>query len=231
MDGSHFSTTTRDQAGITRSFQRQAGAGASLFLRRDLSAQALMLPTEPSFDSADLSAARQAGFEAGHAEAAAEAAMSQAQAQILALGMIANALATGQAEAVRIADQAANGLARALVAALHAVMPDLVDRAALGETSAMLTAILPGLSRELKIRVEVPSKIAEGIEAAVAGMAADHRDRIDVSCPDGLAAGDARVSWDCGHALRQPAQVWQAVMDLLEPALGNPSMKDHENGE
>lgn len=231
MDGSQFSTTSRDQAGIRHSFDRQPGPGASLFLKRDLSVQALMLPAEPSFDSADLSAARQAGFHAGHAEAAAAAATSQAQAQVLALGMIANALAMGQAEAARIADQAASGLARALVAALHAVMPDLIERTALSETGAMLAAVLPGLSRELTIRVEVPSEIAKGIEAAVAAMAAEYRDRIAVSCPGGLAAGDARVSWDCGHALRQPAQVWQSVMDLLEPALHNSSMKEQENGE
>jgi hypothetical protein len=231
MDGSHFISGPFDRSDALQTQELPNGRTASLFLRRDLSVQALRLPAEPSFGPTDLAAARQSGFEAGHAAASAEAARSHAQAQALALGVIARAMTDSQAEAAHVADRAAGSVAQALVAALRAVMPDLIARAALGETGAMLAAILPGLSRELTIRVEVPGTIAKGIAATVAGLAAEHRDRIEVRCPDGLAAGEARVSWASGQAVRQPAEVWLAVMDLLEPALGEPSMKDHVNGQ
>jgi hypothetical protein len=201
------------------------------FLQRDLSPEALQRPPAPLFDRAELAASRLDGYAEGRAVALAEAASSHAQAVATALGLIATRLADSQARAALVADEAAGELTQALVAAMHAVMPDLIERAALRETGAMLAAVLPGLSREPTIRVEVPCDIAVGIAAAVATMLPEHRDRISVTCADGLPAGDARISWASGHALRQPAQVWRTVMDLLEPALAQPRLKDDDNGE
>src|ERR1700722_18235685 len=82
----------------------------SLFLRRDLSDEALRQPPEPLFTQADLAAVRQEGFDAGHAAGMAAAAASRAAArtasEIQALGTIAALMAGARKESARVADLA-----------------------------------------------------------------------------------------------------------------------------
>ena len=210
------------------------------FLARDLSEQALRLPADPVFSRAELDDARREGAEQGRAAGLAEAAASLAAAEAEALGRVAAAMAGARAEAARVADQAAGAVARAVVAAMNATMPYLVQRTALSEAGAVLGHVLPGLSREPHVRVEVPPALVSGVEAAVAKLAPEHRGRICVAglerCAQAehadraMAAGEVRVSWSSGHARRQPAQVWLAVMETLEPALGEPG-SENDNGD
>jgi hypothetical protein len=108
---------------------------------------------------------------------------------------------------------------------MHAVMPDLIGRSALSEADAMLAHVLPGLSRELNVRVDVPREVAGSVAAAIGRLTPENRDNICVASPEDLKAGDVRVCWSAGHARRQPAQVWQAIMELLEPALAAPRLE------
>ncbi|MDR3535139.1 MAG: hypothetical protein P4L71_01440 [Acetobacteraceae bacterium] len=110
-------------------------------------------------------------------------------------------------------------------------MPELIQRSALSEVSAMLNHVLPGLSREPTVRVEVPSEIADDIVAALAPLDQELRDKISVVGLDDMKDGDARVSWGSGHASRRPAQVWQAIMEALHPALSHPEAKDENDGQ
>jgi len=191
----------------------------SRFLDRDLSEQALRQPAPATYDAAALAAARHAGMEDGRAAGLAAAAASHEAAALAALALIAETMRTSQRDAATVADQAAEALARALVAALRAVMPDLVARSALHEVSAMLAAILPGLSRQADVLVEVPPALVEGIATALARLAPDQHEQIKVKPVDHLAPGEARVRWLSGQARRQPALVWDSVMAMLEPAL------------
>jgi flagellar biosynthesis/type III secretory pathway protein FliH len=231
MDGSAFVLTRHDRGSFSPGLDRPLSGPTGGFLQRDFNEQPAQTPLEPMFDGAALAAAHEEGFAAGCTAGLAEAAASQAQAQVDACALIAASLAEAQAEVARVADAAAAGLARVLVAALHAVMPDLVRRAGLAETGAMLAAVLPGLSREMQIRVEVPQDLADGIAATVAALIPEHRDRITITCAEGFAPGAVRIGWASGHALRQPERLWQDVMALLEPALANPDSKDNGNGE
>ena len=198
----------------------------SLFLRRDLSDEALRQPPEPLFSQADLAAVRQEGFDAGHAAGMAAAAASRAAArtasEIQALGTIAALMADARKESARVADLAADALARTVVAAMDSVMPDLIRRSALSEVGAMLALVLPGLSREPAVRVEVPLEIADAIAATLASLPPEQRDTVTVTGMAPMRPGEARVHWAAGHARRQPAQVWESVMQALHPVLGHP---------
>jgi flagellar biosynthesis/type III secretory pathway protein FliH len=211
------------------------GSCVSPFLRRDLSEEALRKPVEPLFNHVELAAVRQEGFEAGHAAGLAAAASSQATfrtaSEVHALGIISAAIKDGSQQAAFAADEAAAALAKALVAAMHAVMPSLIQRSAMNEVGAMLAHVLPGLSREPAIRVEVPHEIAGYIAATLASLAPEHRNKISVVGKDNMGPGEAGVHWGSGHARRQPTQVWQAVMEALHPALGHLESKDTDNGE
>ena len=209
---------------------RPPTARGSLFLRRDLSDEALRQPVEPMFSQAELASVRQEGFDAGHAAGMAAAAASRAAArtasEIQALGTIAVFMADARKESARVADLAAEALARTVIAAMDRVMPDLIRRSALSEVSAMLALVLPGLSREPAVRVEVPAEIADGIAASLASLPADLRDIVTVTGQAAMRPGDARVHWTSGHARRQPVEVWASVMEALHPALDTPA-PDH----
>jgi flagellar biosynthesis/type III secretory pathway protein FliH len=243
-------STTRSPGRILPSAAR-----ASLFLQRDLNEEALRQPVEPVFSQAELAAVRQEGFDAGHAAGMAAAAASREAArtasEIQALATIAATLADARRTAARVADQAADALARTVLAAMDSVMPDLIRRSALNEVGAMLAHVLPGLSREPAVRIEVPADIAGSITASLASLAPELRDRITVDGVNRMRPGDAEVHWGAGHATRQPAEVWQAVMaalhaelsttEITEPKTSHPGLqhperspsgaKDSNNGE
>lgn len=199
---------------------RPVNRGASLFLHRDLNDHALRKPPAQSFSPAELEQAKQEGFDAGLQAGLHAAAASRETAQAATLETLAGLLVDARAASAAASDQAGAVLAQALVSAMGAIMPDLVRRSALGEAGAMLTQVLPGLSREPDVRVEVRPDLADGVAALVARLAPDLSDRVTVQGLDRLAAGEVLVRWSAGHARRQPGAIWQAVMDRLEPALG-----------
>jgi hypothetical protein len=129
-------------------------------------------------------------------------------------------LAEARAASAAVADQAGAVLAQTLVSAIGAVMPDLVRRSGLNEVGAMLAQVLPGLSREPAVRVDVRPELADDVAAMVGRLAPELSARVTVQGVEPLADGEVRVHWSDGHARRQPAAIWQAVMDRLEPALG-----------
>jgi hypothetical protein len=203
---------------------------ASLFLQRDLSDEALRQPVEPRFSQAELAAVRQEGFDAGHAAGMAAAAASRAAArtaaEIQALGIIAASLADARNESARVADVSADALARTLIAAMDSVMPELIRRSALSEVNAVLAHVLAGLSREPAVQVEVPLEIVDSIAATLASLPPELRDTVTVAGLDRMRPGEVRIRWASGHARRQPAQVWESVMEALHPALDHPTL-DH----
>jgi flagellar biosynthesis/type III secretory pathway protein FliH len=225
----------------SRSAQRLGSGGAPLagrtspFLQRDLSEEALREPIEPLISHVELVAMRQQGFEAGYAAGLTAAAGSQAASrtasEIHTLGIISAAMKDAGLQVASAANEAAAALAKALVAAMDAVMPSLIQRSALNEVGAMLGYVLPGLSREPAIRIEIPHEIAGYIASTVASLALEQRNKISVIGKDNMGPGDVRVHWGSGHARRQPAQVWQAVMEALHPALDDLESKDTDNGE
>lgn len=203
------------------------------FLQRDLNDEALRKPTEPVVGQVELTAARQQGFDNGYAAELAAAAGSQAAyrtaAEVRALGAISAALETADQQAATVADTAAAALARAVIEAMRAVMPDLIRRTALTETGSMLAQILPGLSREGAVRIEVPTEVAPYVETMLAPLAPEQRDKILITVNDDMRCGDAQVHWTCGHARRDPAAIWQTVMEALQPALDTPTAKDSDH--
>jgi hypothetical protein len=196
------------------------------FLARDLSEHALRPPPETTFTKAELAAAGQDAFAAGRAAGLAEASASQAAAEAVVIAAIGDALRDAAGEAGRVADQSAVALARTLLAAMQAVVPNLIERTALTETRAMLAQLLPGLSREPHVQVTVPCGLESGIEAMLDALPPSDRERITLVGSSSFGRGEAEVAWSAGHALRRPDRVWEAVMNALEPAL-NPRTEDN----
>lgn len=199
------------------------------YLRRDLSEQALAKPPEPSFTTSEMDAARADGYADGHAAGLAEAAASYAAATLEAVRHISALLTTAQGEAARVTDAAATAGSAALVAALNAVMPELIQRSALGETTAMLRHVAPALSREPQLRIDVPPPIADGVRAALQDLPPALLNAVEVVGAETMAPGDARISWAAGRATRQPAEVWRRVMQSFDSLLGKAEVAEKTN--
>ena len=195
------------------------------FLGRDLSEAALCTPPPPSFGASDMQDARLESFERGRMAGLAEADASLLAERTRALGAIAGLMAQADARASDVADRAAGLLAASLLGALRAAMPDLVARSALGEAGAMLAAVLPGLSREPRVRVEVPAAIASGVAEALA-LVPGVQGRVDVRPAPAMEAGGVLVTWSAGEASRRPAQVWAEIMQMIAPLLGAEPMEE-----
>ena len=173
-----------------------------------------------------MSLAKQEGFDAGYAAGLADAAASRASAEVMALRAVAACMGAGQAEAAQVSDQAAAAMAIAVMHAMRAVVPDLMQRSGLSEASAMLAHLLPGLSREPEVRVTVAPELADGLRASLNWLAPGIRERVHVAGSGQTGKADVSVQWHAGQARQQPAQVWNAVMQTLETALCGPGMKD-----
>lgn len=200
----------------------------SSFLGRDLSESALRAPAPPSFDLSAMAVARQEGFDLGRAAGLAEADASLLAERTRALGMMASLMADADARAADVSDRAAKVLAAALLGSLRAMMPDLVARSALGEASAMLAAVLPGLSREPAVRVAVPPVIADGVRASIASVPG-RQSHIEVEALEAMAPGGVSVTWTAGKASRVPSEVWDAVMQHIAPLMGAGAAEDASN--
>ena len=198
---------------------------AASFLGRDLGEAALRAVPPPSFDAAEMDAARQEGFERGRLAGLAEADASLLADRTRALALAAARMAEADAHVAEVADRAAGVLAATLLAALRAAMPDLVARSALGEAGALLALVLPGLSREPSVRIEAPSAIALGVAASVAAFHA-LQGRVEVAGSDSMEPGGLSVSRSAGAASRRPSQVWDSIMHVIAPLLGTDATGD-----
>ncbi len=207
--------------------QTRTRARPTLFLHRDLSEQALTLPPEPSFNEAELAAARQEGFDTGYAAGLAaglaDAAAARETAEAQALDAIAASLSASRGEAAQVADAAAAAAAAALVAALDAVMPELIRRSALTEAGAMLTHLLPAMPQEPQVTIRVEPELAPGVTALIERLPPEQRPGILIDAAAGLQPGEVQLRWAAGRAARRPGDVWREVMQAFAPSLQDAS--------
>ena len=197
--------------------QRRPG-GEQVFLGRDLSEHALQQPRPTVYSQAELDVARQEGFESGRQAGLTDASLSREAAVAEALAVVAARSAGAQIEAARVADEAAAALAEALLSAMRAVVPEVIRQSALTEAGVMLAQVLPGLSREPQLLVEVRPELQAGVAALVVRLEREGGP-IEVQGREDLADAEVRVRWSAGQARRDPLSIWHTVMQILEPVL------------
>ncbi|TCZ63283.1 hypothetical protein [Roseicella aquatilis] len=159
---------------------------------------------------ARLAAAREAGFAEGEATTREAMAAGLAAREAAALERIAAAMAEGAAQARAAAGEAAEVLARTLLAALDAALPEAAARLA-PDVAARLAAELRPL---LEDGFAVTLRVAPGATAAAAARIGDPR--LTIAEDAALPPGDARAAWRGGGALVSLAARRQAVAALLQ---------------
>lgn len=172
----------------------------------------------PSFTADDLTAARSDGFAKGEA-AGRRAAMADAEADAqAALAAIALHLGEAAEAAQAVADAAAEAVTRMVLAGLGAAFPRFSARFGPAEVEALVQRLLPALQNEPRAAIHVSAAALDGVQAALAALDTDRRERIRLAPDERLAAGDVRITWEAGEATRDGARLWQEIEAILAPA-------------
>jgi flagellar biosynthesis/type III secretory pathway protein FliH len=186
---------------------------------------------EPVFTAADLLAAREEAARDGRDRALAEADTSMRAAASHALVRIAEQITASRAEAVSIAEQSAEAIARLLIDCFAAAFPALSARHGTTEVAAVLRQILPALRREPKITVRISPHLVPEMTDQIRTLDSDLAARVRLIATDAVAPGDARVTWENGAASRDAVSLWRQIENILAPAgllLVKQTTKEHE---
>jgi len=173
---------------------------------------------EPLFTAAELFAARNEAASESRDATLAEIDTTGRATACLALTEIARQIAAARADAVSIAEQSSEAIARLLLDCFAATLPALSARHGPDEIAAVLREILPVLHREPKIIVRVNPDLVEGLTEEFLSLDGDLAARVRLLPTDTVAQGDARMSWENGSATRDTAALWAQIENILAPA-------------
>ena len=194
---------------------------AMMLFREDFAApRRTVPPPEPvpaPITQADLAASYSAGHAAGE-QAGRDAASCDLGTRVAeTLALIATRLDAMHTAAAHAAEEGAAAVARLLLDALGAAMPTLQARFGEAELRRFFAAVVPALTRESGVILRVHPALAAAAAQQLAALPrhGDTAPRIE-TC-DQIALGDAIVEWDGGCAVRDSAQAWRDVAEVLQP--------------
>jgi flagellar assembly protein FliH len=173
---------------------------------------------EPLYTSAEMMEARATAALDSRDSALLEANVSSHAAAARALGVIAAQMADAHAEAMTIAEQSAEAIARLLLDCFAVAFPALSARHGPAEMAAVLRKILPALRREPKIAIRISPHLVAAMTDELHALDADVAARVRLIPTDAVEPGDARVTWENGSATRDTASLWNQIEGILAPA-------------
>ena len=172
---------------------------------------------EPSFTLAELDAARAAARADGIASERARLGAETDAARARALDALTAALAEAGEVARAVAEDAADGLAQAVLSVVAAGLPALCAQHGEGEVRALLGTLLPTLAVEPRITVRLSPHLLDPVRADLAALDPDIAAAVQLVPTDAVPLGDVRVSWDGGSLQRSAAAACAAVREALAP--------------
>ena len=173
---------------------------------------------EPVFSAEELATARDAAWREGQVAGLEAAAASEAAATLQALEAIASQIRTNHDEAVALAEQTAEGIARLLLDSLAAAFPVLCSHYGEAEVRAIVRFVLPSLTQEPAIAVRAHPHTAAALTQEIDNLDPDIAARVQIVTCDAMPPGDVRVTWHNGSAVRDAAGLWDQVAAVLAPA-------------
>lgn len=172
---------------------------------------------DPVVDRAEQEASKVAAFEEGIAVGRAALLAEDVARVRQAVESLAGELHAAREDARMICEQAAEEIARLLLAALGAVMPVLCATFGAAEAGAVARAVLPALLSEPEITIRTNPHTAPALLAEFARIDPDIASRVQITPTDALLPGDLRIAWKDGQAVRDGAALWRGVVAILVP--------------
>ena len=180
-------------------------------------------PTEPAFvepvySAADLAVARDEAARDSRETALAEAEAATKATARRALTDIAAQIASARDDVAAIAEQSAEATARLLLDCFATAFPALSARHGAAEVTAILQAILPSLRREPKIVIRLSPHLAREMTEEIQMLDPELAAHVRIVPTDAIPAGDVRIAWDNGGAIRDTKALWSQIENTLAPA-------------
>lgn len=205
---------------------RRAGAARMLFAEEfDLAPGVTIIdaPPEPEiiapvFTAGDIAHARDAAFAEGHAAGIAEAEAAELGRARHALATMAAQLGAASQDAALLAERAAEEIARLLLDTLTTLLPALCARHGEAELRAVIRAVLPALMREPAVTVRINPLLAPAVRDELGRLDPELAERVRLVPAETMPAGDVRVAWQDGAAVRDTRAVWDQVAAALSEA-------------
>lgn len=170
---------------------------------------------EPMFSSGEMEMARQTAAEAAVRQARAEWEGSDSHLRTLALNAMAASLAAADAAGRSLAEAAAEGTARAVLAMAAGLLPARCAGHGDNEVRHLLAHLLPLLHREPRIAVRACPAVADLVRSDLALLEDGLGSRVTVTAVPGMAPGDARVAWEDGSLVRDAGAIHAAMLAAL----------------
>ena len=185
----------------------------------------------PAFGEEDLALAREEGFVAGKEEGIGEAVGTIQKQTFDALKVISDTMTdlfAQQEQAnvthVRSATRIALGITRKL-------FPYLNEKNALGEVEHMVRVVMQRFIEEPRIIVHVHpdlrNLLSKRLETLSAG--AGYEGTLVLATDEALAAGDCRMEWSAGGAMRDTAAIWRTIDRIIEHNLEISAEEEEED--
>jgi flagellar biosynthesis/type III secretory pathway protein FliH len=174
-------------------------------------------PVPPPITQADLTSAQEKSYAEGFENGLAQAAADRAEVTAQMLRQIAERISGAEAEARRVAEEAADALARLLFGALATMLPATCAQHGEAETLAAMRVLLPVLSHEPQIILRISPHVAEAVSAELDKMDPELAARISLTPTDAVAPGDVRINWQEGQAVRDANALWRDIAETLAP--------------
>jgi len=180
-------------------------------------------PEPPTFDEAELVAARAEGFEAGRAAARAEAEASDERRRTEALASIAAGIGAIEPEIAKLNDDATSRAARLALAVARRLVPEYLQRHGTAEIEALLRDSLRNLLGEARVVLRVPDGDLDTINEHLAKIAtrSGYAGRVVLIADDELGPGECRIEWADGGVERDTARLWREIELAAARVLGH----------
>ncbi len=174
---------------------------------------------EPVADAApppiDPDAIRAAAYQEGLRDGIERADSERNRAVSRTLATLEQHLGAAQYQAAQETDRAARSIASLLIQALMKILPAACARFGAAEIADVARAVLPGLRQEPRVVVAVHPAVAAEVEAELARLGDDFRERAALAPTETLAPGDVRITWQDGSAARDTKDLMQRIAALF----------------
>lgn len=186
----------------------------------------------PTFSEEDLERARKEGYDEGHdvgRREAAEATEQKLLETVESASQQLSALCDAQFEANQ---DIAKEMITVAVAIAKKMFPDLNARNALGEVERVVQETLKAITDEPRVQIQVPPELREPFMERLSTLTnrAGFDGKVFVNPDPALNAGDCRVEWSNGAAVRDTDEMWAMVDGIVERNIYGPGGKDEDEG-
>jgi len=176
----------------------------------------------PSFSEEELTLAREQAHQAGHAAGLAEAENARQTMESMALASCAHHLKTlGDAQLAANQEHSKDAVAFAL-SVLRKVHPEFCRRFGLDEIESVLHDTLGHLHQVARVTITVQSDLVAAVRDKAETITSHYgfEGRLVVVGDPAMTAGDCRLDWGDGGAVRDQAKTWAEIERAVEGALG-----------